>query len=301
MTKIVSAILTTYNGATRGYLHEAIESVLNQNYKNFELIIVDDGSNDNTKSQIESYLQSPNVKYIYQENKGLAAARNLGIKNSKGEFICFLDDDDIWKPEKLQKQIDFFEKNKDDKTGMVFTSIELINERGIKIGIQSHIARGDVYKELLFENLVDSPSSVMIKKEVFDKIGIFKEHMRSAEDRELWIRIAKKYHIYSINEHLVSYRIHSNKMSVHHKKMEFYTFAAIYYALEDDKYIDEDLVYNNLYQKFAKKHFNLGNYKEFRRYYRIALAYGNNNYKLKLKYLLSYLPSLIKYLKLIKI
>ena len=107
MTK-VSIILTTLNGATRGYLGFAIESVLKQSYRDFELLIVDDGSTDETKKYCEKYLADPRVKYIFQSNRGLGGARNKGIKNSIGKFICFLDDDDVWKADKLQKQIKFF-------------------------------------------------------------------------------------------------------------------------------------------------------------------------------------------------
>lgn len=289
---MLSIILTTFNGATRGYLGFAIESVLNQTYKEFELLIIDDGSSDNTKLFCEKYLSDNRVKYIYQENKGLAGARNTGISNSKGKYICFLDDDDVWKKNKLQKQVDFFEQNQD--IGMVYTNLELIDEVGKVIGYQKHTANGDIYKELFFENIVDAPSSCMIKKEVFEKVGNFKEWMKSAEDYEFWFRIAKEYEIYSINEPLVEYRVHQNKMSTNYSKMEFYGIATLYYALENDNSIDETESYYKLYEKYSSKHFSLKNMQEFRKYFWIAFAYKLPSFKMWVKFMISFVPFILK-------
>jgi glycosyltransferase involved in cell wall biosynthesis len=288
----VSITLTTFNGATRGYLGFAIESILNQTYKEFELLIVDDGSSDNTKEYCEKYLSDDRVKYIYQENKGLAGARNAGIENSQGKYICFLDDDDVWKKEKLQKQVEFFEQNQD--AGMVYTNLELIDEVGNVIGYQRHKANGDIYKELFSENIVDAPSSCMIKKDVFDKVGSFKEWMKSAEDYELWFRIAKEYKIYSINEPLVEYRVHQNKMSTNYSKMEFYGIATLYYTLENDSSIDKIEAYYKLYEKYSNKHFSLRNMKEFRKYFWIAFAYKMPTFKMWIKYAISLVPFILK-------
>lgn len=288
----VSAVITSLNGASRGYLGHAIESVLNQTFKDFELLIIDDGSTDDTKEFCKKYLDDSKVQYIYQENRGLAGARNTGIEKSQGNYVCFLDDDDVWKENKLQKQIDFFEKNLD--VGMIFTNLELIDENGNIVGYQKHSANGDIYKELFFENIVDAPSSSMIKKQVFEKVGNFKEWMKSAEDYELWVRIAKEYKIYSINEPLVQYRVHQNKMSTNYSKMEFYGIATLYYALENDKNFDEILAYYKLYEKYASKHFSLKNMKEFRKYFWIAFAYKLPSLKMWAKYVTSLVPFLLK-------
>jgi len=289
---LISVILTSFNGATRGYLGFAIESVLNQTYKEFELLIVDDGSSDSTKQFCEKYLSDDRVKYIYQDNKGLAGARNTGIANSQGRYICFLDDDDVWKEDKLQKQVEFFEKN--PNVGMIYTNLELIDEVGKIIGYQKHKANGDIYKELFFENIIDAPSSCMIKKEVFEKVGNFKEWMKSAEDYELWFRIAKEYKIYSINEPLVEYRVHQNKMSTNHSKMEFYGIATLYYALENEKQVNEKLVYYKVYEKFFNKHFGLRNYKETKKYFWIAFAYKLPSFKMWIKFMISFVSFILK-------
>lgn len=205
----VSVILTTYNRASTGFLEQAIESVLNQTFKDFELLIVDDGSTDNTKEVCRKYLSYERVKYIYQKNRGLAGARNIGIKKSLGKYICFLDDDDVWLPEKLATQISFIENLDDPKFGLCHTALKLIDQNGKETGeVQSHDASGYIFEELLCENIVDGPSSVLIPKFVFDDIGLFDENFGSfVEDYYMWLNIAKKYNVYSVKEPLVLYRV----------------------------------------------------------------------------------------------
>jgi len=135
---------------------------------------------------------------------------------------------------------------------------------------------------------------IAIKKEVFEKVGNFKEWMKSAEDYELWFRIAKEYKIYSINEPLVEYRVHQNKMSTNYSKMEFYGIATLYYALENDNNIDDIEAYYKLYEKYASKHFSLKNMQEFRKYFWIAFAYKLPSFKMWVKFMISFVPFLLK-------
>ena len=132
----VSVILTTHNGASRGFMAQAVDSVLSQTFHDYELIIVDDGSKDGTKEQCQSHLLDPRVRYIWQENRGLASARNTGIRESSGRLICLLDDDDIWKPTKLERQLEFVhgELRNFKRWGLIFTWIELIDAAGRLIG-----------------------------------------------------------------------------------------------------------------------------------------------------------------------
>src|SRR4030042_587586 len=118
----VSVIITTYNRVH--FVCEAIDSVLNQTFKDFEIIVVDDGSTDNTKEALKRY--SKNIFYIYQSNKGRSQARNTGLKVAKGDYIAFLDDDDIWVPHKLEKQVAFMDSN--PNIGLVHTITEVIDE-----------------------------------------------------------------------------------------------------------------------------------------------------------------------------
>jgi len=300
MAPIVSVIITTFNGSSRGYLSEAIESVINQSFKDFELIIVDDGSIDGTKDICMKYLDNSKVAYLHQENKGLGNARNTGIINSYGAYICFLDDDDIWMPEKLEKQLAFFTNHTDGRIGMVFTSLLLIDEKGNPIGFQAHQANGDIYNKLFFENLVDGPSSVMIKRIVLDKVGIFREDIVGDEDNELWVRIAKRFHIYSLNEKLVKYRVHQKiKMSNQHGLMESSQIKTFYHILNDapdEIRLKEPFIMYSLYRRFAEKHFGVKNYAEFRKNLRIAAAYSYKHISFLtiLRYICSFFPSSLR-------
>jgi len=217
----VSVVLTTHNGASRGYLVEAIESVLHQSYETYELLIVDDGSNDHTREQCNLFLTNPRVRYLYQANKGLAGARNAGIRAACGEFICFLDDDDIWKQNKLQSQIDFIETqlSEIENWGLVFTWLELIDSKGKVISFRGGRNKGRVYKKLVFENIIGAPSSVLVKRGVLEDIGLFDESLSSCEDWDLWLRISKKYLVFPVKDYLVRYREHQNSMSANFDKM----------------------------------------------------------------------------------
>jgi len=297
--KEISVIIPTHNGYSRGFLNEAIQSVLNQTFQDFELIIVDDGSTDLTSQLCKKFL-SNNVFYIFQNNKGLAVARNTGILNSKGSYICFLDDDDIWEYCKLEKQYNFFKNISDSQVGMVFTSIILIDEKGKEINSISHYADGNIFNDLLFNNIIDAPSSVMIKKEVFSKVGLFREEMKYVEDYELWLRIAKNFNIYSLNEFLVKYRIHSNQMTRNNKKMEFYNLMALFLNLENEDDKIADLSYKFLFSEYAIKHFWLNNYDQFRKYYKIASVFGKLDFQLRIRFFLSYFKPIYRLLKIIQ-
>ena len=304
MASKVSVILPTFNGASRGYFEQSAKSVLAQTYQDIELLIIDDGSGDDTKKASEDLAQDSRVRYIYQENKGLSGARNTGIENATGDYIAFIDDDDIWQPEKIERQVRFFEASGDERIGMVFTHIALIDGAGKVVGDQRHFASGDIYKDLFFENVIDSPSSVLIKTEVIKTCGTFTESLKSCEDYELWFRIAKKYTIYSINELLVMYRVHQNKMSRKLEIMEFYQIRTLCKALSDapnDISVTEDKIFNKSNQMFAVKYFLNGQYSECIRCYRTAKAYCPKiSLDVHVKYLMSHFPGFMSLLKRIK-
>ena len=220
----ISIIIPTYNYAQ--YICEAIESVLNQTYKDFEIIVVDDGSTDNTKEVIKPYLNK--IKYIYQQNSGPSAARNRGIKEAKGEYIAFLDADDIWLAQKLELQIKFMEKEKE--VGLIFSDMILFNEKGIiknsflkeklffnKLSIKplsstEKVIYDNVFNALLQENFIPT-NTVIVKKECFNKVGFFDETLFSVEDRDMWLRIGLFYDIGFINFPLVLTRFHETNIS----------------------------------------------------------------------------------------
>lgn len=208
----VSVVIPVYNGEK--YISDAIESVFNQTYKNIEVIVVDDGSTDNTAERIKLYLSR--VKYLYQDNAGVANARNRGIQNSQGEFIAFLDHDDIWLPEKIERQVDYFLKNTQSK--FVHTPVKYINHLGEIIEPSGYWGKLEFNREVknvkeIFMHFAMLQSTMMIKKEIFDEIGLWNEAFTHCDGYNLCLRIALKYTLRFINEPLTLYRLHDLNMS----------------------------------------------------------------------------------------
>jgi len=206
---LVSVIIPTYN--YEQYLARTIKSVLKQTYKNIEIIICDDGSTDNTREIIKKFKHHKKIRCYYQSNQGPASARNLGIKKAKGEFIAFLDSDDYWLPKKIEKQLKIFTKNK--QIGLVYCFHYWVNEKGKITGKKKKSYRGDIWQDLLQGNLVvGSSSATVVKKECFDKIGLFDESLKSCEDWDMWLRIARVYQIDLIPELLVKITQHQGQL-----------------------------------------------------------------------------------------
>lgn len=197
----VSVIIPTYN---RAYLiGRAIQSVLNQTYQDFEIIVVDDGSTDNTEEIVRSF-KNKRIKYIrHEKNKGGAAARNTGIKVARGEYIAFQDSDDEWLPEKLERQMRVFE-NAPLEVGVVYTGFyRLQNNKKTYIPSSRIIQKeGNIFSNLLKGNFVTMQAAV-VKTGCFERAGMFDENLPRLQDWELFIRIAKYYHFKCIDEPLV--------------------------------------------------------------------------------------------------
>ncbi len=197
MIPLISVVIPAYN--RENLISGAIESVLNQTDKNFELIVVNDGSTDNTEGVILKY--KANLKYISQENKGPSAARNRGISESHGEFIAFLDSDDIWIKTKLEKQREPFNANPDL---MIVHSDEIWIRNGIRVNqMKKHQKGGGDQFERALELCIISPSAVLLRKEVFHEVGMWDENFHFAEDYDLWLRILSKYPAGYLSEPLV--------------------------------------------------------------------------------------------------
>jgi len=209
---LVSVIIPTYN--REKCIRRAIESVLDQTYQNVELIVVDDGSTDNTKEILEPFIKSGKIKYFYQPNRGPATARNLGIKNSKGEFIALLDSDDEWLPEKLEKQIGLFQNSKDEKLGFVGCNIIFINEITNKT-IEYKIPRYKNFFRFLLSEFMWPPqlSTIITKKQIIEEVGLFDEKVWFGEDLDMWIRIAKKYNFDFVLDCLTKIHLHPTSLS----------------------------------------------------------------------------------------
>jgi glycosyltransferase involved in cell wall biosynthesis len=201
----VSTIIPTYN---RGHgLLTSIESALAQTYPDFEIIIVNDASQDETGA-IAGAIDDPRVKVIeHSENRGVSAARNTGIRAAGGELVAFLDDDDLWLPAKLEKQVPLF---KDKSVGMVYCGMSFVDEAG-NVGSQALPSRrGDIYSSLLFKNCTAAGSVAVVRRECFDVVGLFDEDLTAFEDHDMWIRIARRYRFDFVPEALAHYAAYAH-------------------------------------------------------------------------------------------
>jgi len=193
----VSVIIPTYN---RGWIiKEAVDSVLAQDYKGFELIVVDDGSTDSTSEILAAY--GNDIKVLFQENKGVSAARNRGIAEASGQFIAFLDSDDLWLPQKLSTQIEFFNQTPD---ALISQTEEVWIRNGFRVNPKKRHKKpsGMIFKPSLKLCLV-SPSAVMIRRSLFDRVGGFDETLPACEDYDLWLRISCRFPVHLIDTPLI--------------------------------------------------------------------------------------------------
>lgn len=211
---LVSVIIPTYNRPS--YLKQTLESVYNQTYKNIEIIVIDDGSpNDEAFEVCKNYIA---VTYIKIENSGgPAKPRNIGIKSSKGKYIAILDDDDLWVEDKIEKQVKILEEHPD--FGLVHGYCQIIDKDGLLINSfigkpgTPDVKHGDVSLKMI-GNWTLMTSSVLLKKEIIDLVGLFNEKMPPAgEDLEFWVRCSFLTKFFFINKPIVHYRTHLNNIS----------------------------------------------------------------------------------------
>ncbi len=204
----VSVIIPTYNNAE--FLSQAIESVIAQTHKDIEIIVVDDGSTDNTRDVMQGY--AGRAIYIRQENAGPSKARNAGILRAKGEYIAFLDADDVWFPNKIEEQLKTLQI--DSNIALIYSQAVVFNSHtGRELGISpKKIFSGNVFDALLSESGPIVLSSVIVRSRVLDEAGIFDESLINGEDQHLWLRIAKNHAIAGINQALLRRRLHDKNI-----------------------------------------------------------------------------------------
>lgn len=199
----VSVIITCYNEAV--FVDKALKSVLNQSFQDFNTCVVDDGSEDNTREIIQPYVKKHDIKYIYQKNRGLPAARNKGIQNSKNQYIAFLDADDSWLIQKLEKQIQYAEKH--PKTALIYSDFYRYNKKGERFSQgypKSYKNSEEFLLDIFVRDAAIIPSTVLIKRDVLKDIGYFGEELLLKQEYDFWIRIGGKYPIGYVNEPLVN-------------------------------------------------------------------------------------------------
>lgn len=202
-----SVIIPTFNRASM--LKEAVASVLAQDFDGFEVIVVDDGSTDNTEDVLGDF---PNICVVRQHNRGVSAARNAGIEKASGRFIAFLDSDDLWLPQKLSAQITFFQKH---PKALVCQTEELWIRNGTRVNPKKRHRKhsGMIFEKAVVLCLV-SPSAVMMRKELFDEVGLFDETLPACEDYDLWLRISCRFPIHLLDTPLIIKRGgHSDQLS----------------------------------------------------------------------------------------
>jgi len=218
----ISVIIPTFN--RKETLKRAIQSVVMQSYTPYEIIVIDDGSDDGTKEWLKD--NYPDVKYIYQMNSGVSSARNKGIKFARGDWIALLDSDDEWLPSKLKDQANEIELNPAAK--FLHT-----NEIWIRNGVRvNQMKKHKKYGGYIFEKCLDmcriSPSSVLIKKDIFDEIGMFDETLKVCEDYDLWLRFASKYPVHFLDQPLIKkYGGHSDQLSKVDDGIESYRIRSL--------------------------------------------------------------------------
>lgn len=207
----VSVIIPTYN--RNRFLRRAIESVLQQHYADFELIVVDDASITPVQDIVRCF-DDPRIRLIRHEtNKGEAEARNTGIVNSTGRYIAFLDDDDEWLAEKLALQLEKLE-NSPPKVGGIYTGYAVIDfSSGQELFTRIPFRKGDIYRDLLRRNVIAAPSTVLLRRACIETAGMFDGSVHYGVDHDLFLRIAKHFHFDYLDLPLVKYHIHNGRMS----------------------------------------------------------------------------------------
>jgi len=206
---LVSVITPTFNRAK--YVSEAISSVLEQTFSDLELIIVDDGSTDNTRLEVQPFLADERVRYFYQENQGQSQARNFALGQARGNHIAFLDSDDLWCPGKLEQQLAIFER--EPGIDIVHGDEALIDEKGAVTSFKNMKRySGNITRFLLADNSV-SITSALVKRRCFDEMGGFDTSIGVADDYELWLRFSSRYRFHYEPGIVASYRVMTDQIS----------------------------------------------------------------------------------------
>jgi glycosyltransferase involved in cell wall biosynthesis len=271
----VSVIIPTYNRLP--LLKEAVESVLTQDFEDLELIVVDDGSTDGTGEEMERY--SGRVKLLqHSENKGVSAARNKGILHAKGKYLSFLDSDDLWVKGKLKIQVAFLDDN--PQYPLCYTD-EIWIRKGKRVNPKLKHAK---YSGWIFERCLPlctiSPSSVMIRKALFSKVGLFDEALPVCEDYDFWLRVSVRFPIFFINRKLIIKRGgHPDQLSQRSWGNDRYRVIALEKLLSECSITPEEraLVLEEMKRKcqvLSKGFFKRGNEWEGRQYQKMMKRYG---------------------------
>ena len=219
----VSIIIPVYNRSS--LLKRALDSIYNQTVAEYEIIVVDDGSTDNTAEMLRLFF--PEINYFYQSNQGVSAARNKGLEHAKGDWLAFLDSDDEWLPGKLETQINALQLESEFK---VCHTEELWVRNGIRVNqMQKHKKTGGWIFRQCLPLCAMSPSSILIHRSVFDAVGSFDTTLPACEDYDLWLRITAKYPVLYIEEpQIIKYGGHQDQLSKKYWGMDRFRIQALH-------------------------------------------------------------------------
>lgn len=244
------------------YIEETIQSVTNQTYNNYILWIIDDGSNDNTREIVHRIAyNNSKIKYLYQKNSGVSAARNKGFSISNGEYIAFLDADDIWLKDNLQLKVEYLEKYKE--TDLVHSDTAVVDSNGSRTGETKSGKEGFILDDLLAWNgtCIPAPSSILCRREVIKKTGGFDTQLSTGADQDFFFRVASKYKIGRINQITWEYRIHDNNMHSNISLMEHDTLLTYKKAKKNNLFKSNafrDYCFSNMYTILAGSWYHNG-------------------------------------------
>lgn len=220
---LVSVVIATYNMGA--FLPQAIDSVLGQTYRNLEVIVIDDGSSDNTRDSVQPYVGLENFRYVHQENRGQPRAKNAGVRLCRGELIAFCDADDIWMHDKLEHQVPCFRDN--PNLAVVSSEIGEIDEHGAYLGLRTlERYSGRILEKMLIKNCISFGTSI-VRKDVMHEVGMFDENLPMGIDWDLWLRIAVKYEFLHLNRVTYHYRVWAGQMSRNYRGRYRNAFAIL--------------------------------------------------------------------------
>jgi glycosyltransferase involved in cell wall biosynthesis len=260
-------------------LKKAVKSVLDQTYTDFEILVSDDGSTDDTPQVVKGFSDKRIRPIRYSNSIGVAAVRNNALINSYGEYIAFLDDDDEWLPSKLEKQVRFLEGTP-YRMGVVYTGVKSIDAKpGGLVIIKTPQYRGNILQHLFLNNFITT-SSILVKKHCFDEVGLFDTEYMSASDNDMWIRIAQRFEFDYVKEPLVNY--YNTEISISRNDKKLIKGLERLMSKYQEQYNANSRAYSNQQFKLGIVYCNSGNMKEGRR--AIIKAIQLNPYDMRLYY-----------------
>ena len=231
MNIYISVIIPVFNGEKT--IKETIDSILNQTFKDIEIIIINDGSTDATLATIKEISDS-RIKVFSYSNAGLSASRNRGISQAKGEYISFIDADDLWTPDKLELQWQALQKNPQATVAYSWTDYIDQSSKFLKPGRRIKV-NGDAFSKLLVTNFLENGSNPLISKEALEKVGGFDESLTAAEDKDMWLRLAANYEFVCVEKPQILYRTSTTSMSTNLNRQEAESLKVIERAFSNPK------------------------------------------------------------------